>query len=118
MAKLKKLNVSLKKRGRPSKKDNVKNVSLNKIVKKITNTVTDSIKKHNPFKGKGGRKKKEKPLDIDKKTELDKIEFENSFDTEKTDNIKTSSSNPVNGFFYTDEKFIAAFEDDEITKCI
>lgn len=104
------MKTNIKRRGRPPKKELLSSTDNKKIDVK-------AVKKHNPFKGKGGRKKKVKILDNQNNIDddLDIIDNEQS-------NISSSSksgvANLVNGFFYTDEKFIIAFEDDEITKYI
>lgn len=68
-----------------------------------------------PFGGKGGRKKRER-LDPAKEAELKRI-AEDAAD-EPSSLARAAAEHPVSNFFYSDEKWIAAFEDEEIMEYI
>lgn len=92
---------------RPTLKAGKKNVSIREIAGKVV----DVVKK--PFGGKGGRKPKLTPAEqkqAEAKARLAELEKEQVSPEQSYSNIASAFSS----FFYTDEKFITQFEDNEI----
>lgn len=108
---------------RPTKAD-AKNVSITDVVNKVVGTAKKILSgppKKKPFGGKGGRKKKQKPIDPNVQREIDDLKREEAEEQEtvrESASARAAAEHPASDFFYSDEKWVSAFEDEEIISLI